>query len=330
MRLIDFEKRAVVKGTSKHTKAMDWRTSKIMKAGVIIQQERLPPGINGKEEERGTGNWAQRRVVSQDTIARSSSITAEHSAQGATLDSDFVSKQLPPLPPLAADAHEPSPVLIVNSDAFTLARKLINEDPENATGKTAVLNLASDIRPGGGWDFTLSKTQEEALCYSSTLFPTLLPSYYPWPNLGPGSDAGVFSPGIVIFKDDLDHDCVDLPLEERRVVSVITVAAPYGPRLTEDEQGFAKEDDLKDLREKIRLVYRMAGWNNKKFLVLGAMGCGVYRCPPVVVAQEMRDILFEPEFRGHFKKVVFAVYSAPGNGAANFKIFEDAFRGAEV
>lgn len=52
MRLIDFEKRAVVKGTSKHTKATDWRTSKIMKAGAIIQQERLPPGINGKEEER--------------------------------------------------------------------------------------------------------------------------------------------------------------------------------------------------------------------------------------------------------------------------------------
>jgi len=268
-------------------------------------------------------------AVAEDTIARSSSITSEHAAQGATQDSTFISEQLPTLSPSDAE-HEPSPVLIVNSDSFTLARRLISEDPENATGSTAVLNLASDVMPGGGWTTSLSKTQEEALCYSSTLYSTLLPSYYPWPNLGPGSIAGVFSPGIVVFKDDLDHDCIDLPLQERQIVSVITVAAPCGPQLTEDKKRFAKAQDLEDLRGKIRLVYRIAAWNEKKFLVLGAMGCGAYYCPPVVVAEEMRDILLEAEFSGHFKKVVFAVYSAPGNGARNFTIFEDAFKGVEV
>jgi len=111
--------------------------------------------------------------------------------------------------------------------------------------------------------------QEEALCYSSTLYDTLKESYYPWPNLGPRSVAGIYSPGVVIFKDDLDHNCVDLPEAERRVVSVITVASPCRPKLTEDELGFKNESDLEDLKGKIRLVYRMAGHNKQTHLVLG-------------------------------------------------------------
>lgn len=104
----------------------------------------------------------QRRGVCNDTIARSSNITAEHAYQGATLDSTFIAKQLPPLPP-AVDANShtlnPNSVQIINLDAFTLARQLMEEDPEHAIGKTAVLNLASDIKPGGGWNYILDKTQ---------------------------------------------------------------------------------------------------------------------------------------------------------------------------
>ncbi|KAF9068145.1 hypothetical protein BDP27DRAFT_1448604 [Rhodocollybia butyracea] len=274
---------------------------------------------------------AQRRGVCDDTIARSSRITTEHASQGATLDSTFIKEQLPPLPPVAVvDTDSPNPVSIIDLDAFSVARQLMDEFPEHAIGNTAVLNLASDIEPGGGWNFTLDKTQEEALCYSSTLFSTLSPSYYPWPNLGPGSTAGVFSPGVVIFKNDLDHDCVDLAPEECRVVSVITVAAPYGPALMEGREDFANNSDLEDLRGKIRLVYRMAGAHGKKFLVLGAMGCGAYVCPPRAVAREMRDILLEPEFKGYFSKVVFAVYASPGEGERNFKIFGEVFSGVTV
>jgi hypothetical protein len=107
------------------------------------------------------------------------------------------------------------------------------------------------------------------LCYSSTLYVTLKPEWYPWPNLGPGSVSGGFSPGVVVFKDDLDHDCVELPKEERSVVSVITVAAPRYPRLTTDREHFVKESDLEDLRGKIRVVYRMAAHNKQRYLILG-------------------------------------------------------------
>ena len=85
----------------------------------------------------------------------------------------------------------------------------------------------------------MTTTQEEALCYSSTLYITLKDEYYPWPNVGDGSVAGIYSPGVVIFRDDLDHDCTELPKDARRLVSVITVAAPRHPRLSRNEEAFA-------------------------------------------------------------------------------------------
>ncbi|KAF8998107.1 hypothetical protein BDQ17DRAFT_1247929 [Cyathus striatus] len=276
-------------------------------------------------------NFGVRRKIATDTLARAAQIIQAHSSNGASLDSTFISDQLPALDAASCPNPdwEPSDVTVVNSDAFTAARNIMRENP-NATGKTAVLNLASDEIPGGGWIFSLSTTQEEALCYSSTLYPTLKESYYPWPNLGPGSVAGVFSPGVVVFKDDLDHGCVDLPREEQRVVSVITVAAPRGPDLTPDEKSFAKASDLEDLRGKIRLVYRMAARNGQEYVVLGAMGCGAYWCPPLLVANEMKSILLDPEFKGWFRKVVFAVYSVPRNGPGNYGIFSEVFQNVKV
>jgi len=266
--------------------------------------------------------------LSQDTIARSASITAEHAAAGATLDSTFIAAQLPALDQ-AQCPHAPlSTVALVNGDALTAARALLAECGPGARGATAVLNLASDIWRAGGWVDSLTKTQEEALCYSSTLYETLKASYYPWPNVGPGSIAGVYSPGVVIFRHDLDHQCAELPLEDREIVSVITVAAPRNGR--GGGEGFDPPEFLDDMREKIRLVYRMAAHNGQRYLVLGAMGCGAYRCPPKLVATEMKSILLEPEFEGWFNKVVFAVYSRPDNGPTNFDIFNEVFKGTKI
>lgn len=121
-------------------------------------------------------------------------------------------------------------------------------------------------------------SQEEALCYSSTLYETLKPEYYPWPNIGEGSAAGIYSPGVVIFKDELDNKCADLRPEDRRVVSVITVAAPRHQRLTRDEKAWVKESIAEDMKEKVRLVYRMAGHNGQTHLILGE--CTLPTTPP--------------------------------------------------
>jgi uncharacterized protein (TIGR02452 family) len=269
---------------------------------------------------------AARRAICQDTIQRSAAITA--STPGGSLTSHFVQSQLPTL--TKDDLKYPGvslrPVEVHNSDAFALARTLSSQSESN--GKIGVLNLASDQQPGGGWCYTLSTTQEEALCYSSTLYATFMREWYPWPNTGPGCCAGIVSPDVVVFRDTLDKDLVELPEHERHVVAVLTVAAPRWPKLSEDGECFAKESELQDLREKILLVLRMAAGESVTKLVLGAMGCGAYRCPPRAVAREMKEALEGGEFKGWFESVAFAVYAAGPAGKRNLQIFQEVFEDA--
>jgi uncharacterized protein (TIGR02452 family) len=281
---------------------------------------------------------ASRRKACEDTLKRTPSVAAAAAAQGGNpLDSAFIPAQLPPL-----DKSSPlypgltrRPIEVHNSDAFALARTLDATVPALSStrnpkdlrrGKVGVLNLASDREPGGGWRYTLSKTQEEALCYSSTLYATLNPEWYPFPNTGPGSCAGIISPNIVVFKDTLDRDLIDLTAEQRHIVAVITVAAPCYPKLTEDGGDFADPTQLEDLREKILLVLRLAAAHGATTLVLGAMGCGAYGCPPRAVAWEMKMALERDEFTGWFQAVAFAVYAAGPSGQQNFDVFQEVFK----
>lgn len=265
-------------------------------------------------------NFKARHEICEDTIARSPSIAA--STPGGSLTSYFIPSQLPPLSktsPKYPNLALQTPPAIYNSDSFALARIL------PGSGKIGVLNLASDIEPGGGWRYTLSRTQEEALCYSSTLYATLKPEWYPWPNTGKGSIAGVMSPNVVVFRDTLDNGLAELPVDQRHVVAVMTVAAPCLPAVTEGRKDFVKMEDLENLREKILLVLRMAAGEGVTRLVLGAMGCGAYRCPPRVVAKEMKMALESEEFAGWFENIAFAVYAAGPIGQKNLEVFREVF-----
>ncbi|KAI4717925.1 hypothetical protein E4T48_05868 [Aureobasidium sp. EXF-10727] len=272
---------------------------------------------------------ATRRKICEDTIKRSEQITA--TTPGATLSSTFITRttypELSPLDPSFPDLQI-QPIQVIDSDSFLCARTILSTNPE-LRDKLAILNLASDEEPGGGWRYSLSMTQEEALCYSSTLFQTLQPDWYPWANTGEGSISGIFSPNIVVFKDTLDNECVDLSEDERVVLSVVTVAAPRRPELTEDKKRFKDQSVLEEFRDKVRLVLRCAAGEGKTVLVLGALGCGAYGCPPGLVAKEMKEVLEEDEFRGWFEKVVFAVYAKGPVGKRNFEVFREVFGGVQ-
>ena len=100
-----------------------------------------------------------RNAIAKDTLARVDDIVA--STPGASLASEFVrDDNFPPLsrnePDLTWPNHPPTPVRIVNSDSYLLARNILKE---NQDAKVSVLNLASATAPAGGWVFTLSVTQ---------------------------------------------------------------------------------------------------------------------------------------------------------------------------
>ena len=260
---------------------------------------------------------AGRMEICRDTMRRTLSICA--AIPGVSHDSTFMHlSDLPPFPSCFPNFPQEL-VEIIPEDSLIIARQLMTEYPA-ANGRIAVLNMASSEVRGGGWNLHPAKTQECALCYSSSLFETLKPEYYSWPNLGPGSAAGIFLPTVVIFKYGQENCFRDLPVELRKAVSVISVAAP---RFTDPDLAFSEASHYADLRDKIRLIYKMAVCNNKTFLVLGAMGCGTYNCPPFVVAREMKNILEEEEFNGWSQKVVFAIRGE----SRNFMPFQEVFRG---
>jgi uncharacterized protein (TIGR02452 family) len=59
---------------------------------------------------------------------------------------------------------------------------------------------------------------------------------------------------------------------------------------------------------------------------MGAMGCGAFQNPPVVVAQCFKDVLAEGEFNGAFEEIIFAVLDSRAEG--NFEIFRDVLETA--
>jgi uncharacterized protein (TIGR02452 family) len=79
-------------------------------------------------------------------------------------------------------------------------------------------------------------------------------------------------------------------------------------------------------RNKIRTLFRVAKINKKTKLVLGAFGCGAYGNPPALVADLFKEILEEPEFKGAFDEICFAILEdknspSGGNYAPFAKVF---------
>jgi uncharacterized protein (TIGR02452 family) len=264
----------------------------------------------------------QRRKIAATTIAETPSILEKYAAQGASSDSTFYAV-LAPLPPCPNPITTPRKTEVHSMDSFGCLRKMIAAGADPKT--TAVLNLASDLAPAGHWVHTLSETQEEALCYSSTLYSTLKDSYYPWDNSAP---SGIFSPGVVVYKAPIPSECMLLPESKVVLTSVITVAAPRYPKCTQDGSDFASDEAREAMKEKVRAVFRIAGENKRRNLVLGAMGCGAYGCPKEAVANIMKAVLLEEEFRGWFERVWWAVFDAVHDRNGN--IFKEICGGVEI
>ena len=59
-------------------------------------------------------------------------------------------------------------------------------------------------------------------------------------------------------------------------------------------------------------------------LILGAWGCGGYRCPPEHVSALFKMVL--EEFKGCFKKVIFAIRDTENHPKSNLNIFKQQFK----
>lgn len=240
-------------------------------------------------------------------------------------------------------------IKVINEDTFNAAimlQDLISSTSAATTSSTstpnqvstssrpAVLNLASDTSPGGGFERG-AMAQEEALCYRSSLFLSLHKTHYPLAPL-----QGLYTRDVVIIRSSISDGHVllgpavaptDLP-----VVSIVSIAAIRRPKLDdaqtlsgEQRKVFRDAEDRELTKKKMRLALRMAASKGHDCLVLGALGCGAFRNPVEEIADAWKQSLEDAEFAGGWwKEVWFAVLDSKNEG--NFELFERVLGGIQV
>ncbi len=259
-------------------------------------------------------------------------------------------------PKLCPSFPKPAVVKVVNLDTLNAAIRLSErasdsgDDPQDHNPYPLIVNFASRHSPGGGWR-NGAIAQEEAICYRSSLSLSLNKRHYPL-----GRDEALYSPYVLVMRHDMAEGhglmCPEIPVYELPVVSAVTVAAIRQPpwltfKLSGCEGGpekgpekslysqprekhvFARNGDRNLTKDKMRLTLRIAAHHGHRSLVLGALGCGVFRNPPEDVAQCWREVLQEDEFSGNWwREVCFAVYDPKNDG--NYDIFKRILHGQEV
>jgi uncharacterized protein (TIGR02452 family) len=228
-------------------------------------------------------------------------------------------------------------IKVVNDDSFNAAVSLATSKTP-ASGRVAVLNMASHVNPGGGW-LKGARAQEEALCYRSSLYLSLHKRYYPFKQR-----MGLYTPDVVVIRSDMasghkllvpDVTPADLP-----VFSVLSIAALRAPETRKttvttaagdivEREVFTDAGARQLTKDKMRLCLRMAAHRDHGLLVLGALGCGAFRNPREEVAWCWLEVLQEAEFQGGWwEEVWFAVYDARNEG--NFEVFQKVLDGVQV
>ncbi|PSS03632.1 hypothetical protein BD289DRAFT_449406 [Coniella lustricola] len=245
--------------------------------------------------------------------------------------------------------HSQAIVRVINEDTYDAAINLINSTSSTSapkaplgsqttsvplTSRPAVLNLASDKIPGGGW-VRGALAQEEALCYRSSLSLSLHESHYPW-----SPKQGLYTRDVVIFRSSLGEGhrllAPATPAADLPVVSVVSVAAIQDPKLftTKTAIGdsvkvFANNNDKQLTKQKMRLALRIAASRGHDRLILGALGCGAYNNPAGEIADAWVKVLTEPEFSGGWwKEVWFAIIDS--KHGVNFNVFKGILDGLQI
>ena len=136
----------------------------------------------------------------------------------------------------------------------------------------------------------------------------------------------------VVFRHGVDRGYA--VWNEFKWLPVISVAPVRRPKLDETgrDYSFAQEKEL--MKEKMRIVLRIAvAWNHRD-ICLGAFGAGVsFRNPPRQLALMWKELLFsESEFLGRFTNVVFAIENDPEQSSdiTDYEIFKREFDPSNV
>lgn len=210
----------------------------------------------------------------------------------------------------------------------------------NSGKRTAILNFANPVEPGGGV-LRGANAQEEYLCRASNLYNCINCSQAkPWydhhrsileknqfRSVFLATDRIIYSKDITIIKQDVGYhpDSVE-PFSQEYTddwlqTDIITCSAPF----FSGSEYVLPNGDLEQLFiRRIKNILETAIENNVQLLVLGAFGCGAFHNPPVVVASAFQQALRDNRYFHAFENVIFAV-KRTGAFCENIEAFETNF-----
>jgi len=183
-------------------------------------------------------------------------------------------------------------VCVANADTLTAALVI---------GDALALNFANAYTPGGGY-IAGCLAQEEELCrLLPQLYPSLKSCHYP---INPGE--ALVTQGLLAVRQVFSHE----PCSSQGEVGIVTAAMPD----RHEHKSMAAAEWAETVSLRIRAVLHAAKSSGLPNLVLGAFGCGAFGNPPADVAAIFRRHLESSEFRGCFKKIVFAIIDPARDG----------------
>ena len=215
---------------------------------------------------------------------------------------------------------------LAEGDSIEAVKVLRARKPD---AQVAVLNFANPESVSGGSIWRGSRHQEESLCVRTTLYETLdkeRATNYPIRN------------DQLIYTEDVT--CFSLvpgkPFDGSKTFKfdVITCAALKNPGLTQPTATqpvrYANAQEEQIMREKIRMILRVAIQHKVDAVVLGAFGCGVFHHPPHLIAEMIRDALLPGPNSDHIRAngisnvIIPILDSTPG--PENWSAFQEVFR----
>ncbi len=236
-----------------------------------------------------------------------------------------------------------------NAKIILTPRKTLEAAQEYAAEgkKVAILNCASSVKPGGETESGYA-SQEENLCRCSTLYPCLnhlnaIRDFYT-PNRANlnaphkmnsclTNDDCIYTPGVVIFKEETDG-CKMLPEEEWFTVDVISCAGPefvtsfsspflvgFGARTNENDSRLENT-----FRRRFDRILNVARTNGVDVVILDFWGYQRSENEAKIVADAARKTA--EEYASYFDTIEMAVgFSSPNS--RTYEIYSKSFAETE-
>lgn len=210
----------------------------------------------------------------------------------------------------------PCTISVIDADTISAAWSIHS----NPSAKIAILNFASFRHPGGGF-LTGAMAQEESICHHTNLYDALA-AQRAWydsnerlTNRSLYQNRSILTCDVSIVARGIGKF---VRTEEIFQADFLTCASPNAGAAA--KKGVPEAEINCAIEQRISYAVELLAGRGYTHMILGAFGCGAFRCDPRIVAGAFRNSI--EKSTNAFDKVVFAI---PDGKNGNLRVFKEVF-----